>query len=147
MTVPVQPQTPNTQPDPGAVVNALEGLFSTHEARVLGAVSLFVGYLCIFFTKIMSFTEIYIGVLGVAVLIILLLSLNRDINWRSLEVWLRAVVVVAIGILLTAPQLHFAWTVSVSEARLAAEADQSRRAAAARDAFVPPKVNIEQPRR
>jgi hypothetical protein len=105
--------------DPGAVAAALEGLFSTHEARVLGAISLFVGYLSIFFTKVMNFTEMYVGVLGIVGLIILLLLLSKEFDWRSGQAWLRCIAVVVIGIFLTSPQLYFAWTVSVSEARLA----------------------------
>jgi hypothetical protein len=130
--------------DAGAVTAALEGLFSSHEARVLGAISLFVGYLCIFFTKILSFTNMYVGVIGIAAMIVVLLLLKNDFKWKSPQAWFRHAAVVIIGLVLTSPQLYFAWTVSVAEARMAAQADQQRQERAA-NSFVPPEITISPP--
>src|SRR5262245_40344273 len=94
---------PGNAADPGAVVTALEGLFSTHEARVLGAISLFVGYLCILLTKIMAFEAMYMGLVGIAGLIVLLLLLNKDFQLRTLDSWFRIAAVVVIGLILTSP--------------------------------------------
>jgi hypothetical protein len=40
-------------------VAAVVLLLNSHEARVLGAIGLFVGYLCVLLTKILNFTELY----------------------------------------------------------------------------------------
>lgn len=125
-------------------ISAVQGLLNTHEAHVLGAIGLFVGYISIFFTKVMNFTDMYIGVLGVVALTVLLLLLNKDSNYRSRDWWIRSAVVVVLSILLTSPQLHTAWTVSVSEARLAALTEQDRAVQEAKR-FVSPVVTIAPP--
>ena len=103
---------------------------------------LLIGYICVFLAKILSFTNIYIGVIGVVVITLLLMMLNKDVKFADARFWLRAVVVTFICLLITAPQLYFAWTVSVSEVQ-SALIEQNRRAAEARaDQTVPPSVTI-----
>jgi hypothetical protein len=75
--------------DPAAIAAAVESLLNTHEARVLGAMGLFIGYICVFFTKIMSFTNMYVGALAVAGITLMLLLLNKDLNIKSAGWWLR----------------------------------------------------------
>ena len=128
-------------PDPRHAVAAVEDLFNTHEARVLGAIGLFTGYICVFFTKIMNFTQMYVGVLAVMGLTFLLLALNRKIDFKSRDWWFRSAAVIALSLLLTSPQLYFAWTVSVTEAQLAAHAAQSRALMEAGQ-FVQPEIRI-----
>src|SRR3982074_3811321 len=90
-------------------IAAISALLDTHEARVLGAVGLFVGYLCVLLTKIMNFTQPAVGVLGVVGLTIVLLLLGKDVELRSPGWWLRSVIGVILVIVLTSPQLYFAW--------------------------------------
>jgi hypothetical protein len=99
----------------------LEGLLRTQEVQVIGAMGIFVGYICVFLAKILNLTNPYYGVLGVAILTILLLTLSRAFNWRAPGWWVRATVIVVICLLLTSPQLYFAWSVSVREAQAAVE--------------------------
>jgi hypothetical protein len=117
---------PPIHSDDRNAISAVEGLFNTHEARVLGAIGLFTGYICVFFTKIMSFTQMYVGVLAVTGLTFLLLVLNREFDFKSRDWWIRSAAVIVLSLLLTSPQLYFAWTVSVTEAQLAAQATQNR---------------------
>jgi hypothetical protein len=51
--------------------------------------------------------------------------------------------VVVLAIILTSPQLYFAWTVSVSEVRAAALQTQTRDAQKLENQYVKPTVNIE----
>jgi hypothetical protein len=113
--------------DAAAINAAIEGLLSTHEARVLATMGLFIGYICVFFTKIMSFTNMYVGAVAVAAITFLLLLLDREFHIRSRDWWLRAFVVVTLSLILTSPQLYFAWTVSVTEAEVAALAAHERK--------------------
>jgi hypothetical protein len=127
-------------------IAAISTLLDSHEARVLGAVGLFVGYLCVLLTKIMNFSQPIVGVLGVVGLTIVLLLLGKDVELRSPGWWLRSVIVVILAIVLTSPQLYFAWTVSVAEVQanaLQAQAIQTRQLA---DQFVPPVVTIGKPK-
>jgi hypothetical protein len=130
-----------TQTDSAAASAAIENLLNSHEGRVLAAMGLFIGYVCVFFTKIMSFTDMYAGVIGVRVITLLLLLLNKERNLKSQDWWFRSITVVVLTIVLTSPQLYFAWTVSVAEAQSAAEANQLRKVADARR-FVLPDVQI-----
>src|SRR5882724_4709318 len=91
-------------------IAAISTLLDSHEARVLGAIGLFVGYLCVLFTKILNFTHPVMGVLGIVGLTAILLFLGKDVELRSPRWWLRSFVVVLLAIVLTAPQLYFAWT-------------------------------------
>src|SRR5262245_52512600 len=101
---------PPIHSDDRTAISAVESLFNTHEARVLGAIGLFTGYICVFFTKIMSFTQMYVGVLAVTGLTFLLLVLNREFDFKSRDWWVRAAAVIVLSLLLTSPQLYFAWT-------------------------------------
>lgn len=112
--------------DVQSVANSLEGLLQTQEAQVLGAMGLFVGYICVFFAKILNLTNPYFGVMGVAIITMLLLTLCKTFNWRSPSWWSRSFVIIVICLLITSPQLYFAWTVSVSEAQSAAEGQHQR---------------------
>ena len=98
------------EPDPQRAVNSLDGLLLTQEAQVLGAMGLFIGYICVFFAKILNLTNPYFGVLGVALITMLLLTLCKTFDWRSPTCWARCVVVIIICLLITSPQLYFAWT-------------------------------------
>jgi predicted Co/Zn/Cd cation transporter (cation efflux family) len=118
---------PPDKNESAAVAAAIEGLLRTHEARVLATMGLFIGYICVFFTKIMSFTDLSVGAMAVAVITLLLLFLDRDIDFRSRAWWLRSIVVIVLTLILTAPQLYFAWTVSVTEAEAAARAVHERK--------------------
>jgi hypothetical protein len=133
---------------PAAAVTAvIQGLFDTHEARVLGAMGLFVGYICIFFVRVMSFTEMYVGVLGVALITLLLLLLNRDKGSLSqgwLQWGIRSFAVIIFSVLLTSPQLYYAWTVSVKDQQFAAQVDREIAAAKA-NKFVQPEINVKRP--
>jgi hypothetical protein len=131
----------HTPPAGPALNNAIQELFNTYEARVLGTMGLFVGYICIFFAKIMSFTNIYVGVAGVAIITLLLLLLNKGQDWKSQDWWIRLPAVIIFSVLLTSPQLYFAWTVSVNEARSAAQAAHDQLVHDARQ-FVQPEVTI-----
>jgi hypothetical protein len=136
--------TPGTQVDPAQLNAALEGLFQSYEARVLAAIGLFIGYICVFFTKIMSFTQMYIGILGIAGVTFLLLLLNKDADFKSRAWWARSCVVVIFSLILTSPQFYFAWTVSVQEAQNAAQAAQIRAVNEAQ-AFVQPQITVAHP--
>ena len=41
--------------------------------------------------------------------------LNKDFKFGDYRHWVRSIVVIVICLLITAPQLYFAWTVSVAE--------------------------------
>jgi hypothetical protein len=119
------PRTSGGQPS-GAqsvqdVLGSLQGLFNSHELQVLGAMGLLTGYICVFFAKILNLTNPYTAVSGVACITFLLLAINKDFNWRASVWWIRSFVIIIICLLITAPQLFYAWTVSVAEARSAAE--------------------------
>jgi hypothetical protein len=119
----------------------MENLLSSHEGRVLAAMGLFIGYVCVFFTKIMSFTAMSVGVVGVGIITLLLLLLNKERDLKSQDWWFRSITVIVLTVILTSPQLYFAWTVSVAEAQNAAEANQLRKIADARR-FVLPELQI-----
>jgi hypothetical protein len=125
----VDPNQPEgaVKADDAALAAAVEGLLNTHEARVLATMGLFIGYICVFFTKIMSFTNMYVGAIAVAGITLLLLLLDRELHIRSRAWWLRAAIVMALSLMLTSPQLYFAWTVSVTEAEVAALAAHERK--------------------
>ncbi len=124
------------------VVDALGGLLQTQEAQVLGAMGLFVGYICVFFAKILNYTNPYFGVLGVAILTMLLLTLSKAFDWRSPAWWLRSFVIIIICLLLTSPQLYFAWTVSVREADDVLQAQLAHDTAAVATATAPATIKI-----
>lgn len=128
--------------DTQGAVTALGNLLRTQEAQVLGAMGLFVGYICVFLAKIMQVTNPYFGVCGVAIITFLLLALGNDFDLRSLKWWIRAVAVIVICILITSPQLYFAWTVSVSEAETAAQAQHARAVSAAAKVTLQPQITI-----
>jgi hypothetical protein len=134
-------------PDQPAVLQAIGGLFQAHEVQVLGAMGLFIGYICVFFTKIFSFTHMYIGICGVVGTTILLLLLNKELAPKSFNWWVRFVTVIVLALFFTSPQLYFAWTVSVSEAKLASQTAQATGIAAAEQKFVAPDVTISNPSR
>jgi hypothetical protein len=127
-------------------VAAIATLLNSQEAQVLGAIGLFIGYLCIFLTKLMNFTQPYIGVLGVIILTTLLLLLGKQNNLKSPDWWLRSVVVIVLALILSAPQLYFAWTVSVAEVRANALQLQNNEVQQRSSAFVAPNVKIDQPK-
>jgi hypothetical protein len=128
--------------DTEGAVTALGNLLRTQEAQVLGAMGLFVGYICVFLAKIMQVTNPYFGVCGVAIITLLLLALGTDFDWRSLKWWVRAVAVIVICILITSPQLYFAWTVSVSEAETAAQAHHASAVSAAAAVSLQPQITV-----
>ena len=128
--------------DAQGAVTALGNLLRTQEAQVLGAMGLFVGYICVFLAKIMQVTNPYFGVCGVAIISLLLLALGSDFDWRSLKWWIRALAVIVICILITSPQLYFAWTVSVSEAETAAQAHHTNVVSEAAKVSLQPQITI-----
>ncbi|TBF36978.1 hypothetical protein ELG88_17995 [Rhizobium leguminosarum] len=128
--------------DTQGAVTALGNLLRTQEAQVLGAMGLFVGYICVFLAKIMQVTNPYFGVCGVAIITFLLLALGNDFDFRSFKWWIRAAAVIVICILITSPQLYFAWTVSVSEAETAAQAQHARAVSAAEKVTLQPQITI-----
>lgn len=123
-------------------IAAIGSLLDTHEARVLGGVGLSVGYLCVLFTKIMNFTQPLVGVFGVVGLTIGLLLLGKQVDPRSLGWWARCLIVVFLAVVLTAPQLHDAWTVSVAEAQANSYLVQANQMRQLADQFVPPEISI-----
>jgi hypothetical protein len=130
------------RPDSSETAKALEGLLQTHEARVLGVVGLFIGYVCVLMTKIMNFAQMYVGALAVAILTFLLLLLGENFQFKSATWWLRSIIVILLCLVLTSPQLYFAWTVSVTEAEAAAQAALDRRVLRESNKFVPPIINV-----
>ena len=118
---PARPPT-SRDADFDGVVEGFRGILQTYEVQVLGTMGLLIGYICVFFAKILSFTNIYIAVFGVSFITMMLMMLNKDFKWRDGAYWLRTVVVIFICLLITAPQLYFAWTVSVAEVQAAVEA-------------------------
>src|SRR5689334_24406111 len=52
--------------------------------------------------------------------------LSRQVEPRSPGWWLRSFIVVILAIVLTSPQLYFAWTVSVAEVQANAQQAQAR---------------------
>jgi hypothetical protein len=90
-------KTANKPPDNQDAVAALGTLLRTQEAQVLGAMGLFVGYICVFLAKIMQVTNPYLGVCGVAIITLLLLTLGADFDWRSIKWWIRALAVVVVA--------------------------------------------------
>ncbi|MCA1416020.1 hypothetical protein I6F30_33580 [Bradyrhizobium sp. NBAIM20] len=132
---------PPVKPGDQDAMAAIANLLDTHEARVLGAVGLFIGYLCVLLTKIMNFTQMYVGLLGVVGLTIVLLLLGGG-NIRTRIWWLRTTIVVFLAILLTAPQLYFAWTVSVAEVQANALLAQSNQVKQLSNQYVQPEISV-----
>jgi hypothetical protein len=122
-------------------VKALDSLLQTQEAQVLGAMGLIVGYVCVLFAKLLNATNPYYGVFGVALTTMLLLALSKSFDWRSPSWWARSVAVTLICILITSPQLYFAWKVNVSEAQ-AASLSYLREASQAAPPPVQPEIRI-----
>lgn len=126
---------------PDAITRTFDDLLNTHEVKVLGMIGLFIGYICVFFVKILSFTNIYVGALGISLLTFILMMLDPRRNLGSADWWIRALAVVMLSLFLTSPQLYYAWTVSVSELA------NSYRDAAIMNSLspkrAPPIVNIE----
>ena len=135
-------KTANKPPGNQDAITALGTLLRTQEAQVLGAMGLFVGYICVFLAKIMQVTNPYAGVCGVAIITLLLLTLGADFDWRSIKWWIRALAVVVICILITSPQLYFAWTVSVTEAETPAQAHHNNAVSLANQVTSQPKITI-----
>lgn len=104
-------------PPPTTAVNALEGLFATHEVRVLGAVGLLTGSISIFFVKILGLLSPFVGISGIALVTVIMLLLDPRINPRSIIWWIRMFCVVLIAIIITSPQLYDAWTTAVTESQ------------------------------
>ena len=102
-------------------IAAISTLLDSHEARVLGAVGLFVGYLCVLLTKIMNFTQPIVGVLGVVGLTIVLLLLGKQVEPRSPGWWIRSLIVVI-------PR-NFSWPPSVFPVRKLFHAGDARKVA------------------
>src|ERR1700726_4212628 len=96
---------------PEDALKAVESFLNTHEIRVLGVLGIFIGYICVFFVKILSFTNIFMGVGGVALTALILMFLDPKRQIGYLDWWFRVIVVVLMSLFLTAPQLYFAWTV------------------------------------
>jgi hypothetical protein len=129
--------------DQQAVQQALAGIFQAHETKALGIIGLLVGYICVFFTKVMEIQSIFIGVLGISLIMILLLLLNPEFNFRSTHWWVRSITVVILSILLTSPHLYFAWNTSVAEARAGAIQQRDAAIRQAQEIDVPPRIIIE----
>jgi hypothetical protein len=137
---------PRTSPGAGlddqTAIAAVKDLFDTHEVRVLGAVGLLIGYICVFFAKIMYFTQMYVGICAVIVITSLLLLLNKEVNFTSRLWWTRSITVIILSVFFTSPQLYDAWTVSVAEAKLAALGAQEAAVHHAQQPTVSPTVTI-----
>jgi Zn-dependent protease with chaperone function len=119
----------------------LKGIFNKFEIQVLGMMGLLIGYITVFYAKILGFTNIYIGVSGVALITLLLLSLDRSFTWRQSKRLVRALIVIIVCLLLTAPQLYFAWNVSVREAAAEALAQHNLQVSR-QEVSVTPQVNV-----
>jgi hypothetical protein len=132
----------NSQPRFEDVVGSFKGILQTHEVQVLGTMGLLIGYICIFFAKILAFTNIYMGVLGVGGVTLLLVILDSNFRWQDYKCWVRSIVVIVICLLITAPQLYFAWTVSVSEVRSTIEEQSQREAEARAKQQISPSVTV-----
>jgi len=127
-------QRPGSPPSSKEVLGALDGLFATHEVRVLGVVGILTGYLCILFVKMMGLFSPLIGVGGIVCITAMLLFLDPKMEVRSGRWWIRVFAVIIVSVVITSPQMYDAWTVAVKEARdsaLAALAPQSASQAAA----------------
>jgi phosphoglycerol transferase MdoB-like AlkP superfamily enzyme len=127
------------------MAHALADVIDGYETRIVALVSMLMGYLCILLTKVFRSTDILMGVAAVAFITLLLLSLHSNRSFTSMEWWWRAFVVIVVCLVVTAPQLHFAWTVSANEAQDAAEALQNRKLIEAGRRFITPNVNISPP--
>jgi len=130
-TVETPDSDPGRRPPLGSreALSALDGLFATHEIRVLGVVGILTGYLCILFVKMMGLYSPLIGVGGIIFITTILLFLDPRMELRSARWWMRVVVVVIVSVVITSPQMYDAWTVAVKEARDAALAGLSEPAA------------------
>jgi hypothetical protein len=142
------PQPQQTQHNAGpateqSVYRALETFLNAHEVQVLALMGLLMGYICIFFTKILNFSQMYVGVLGIIAITFLFLTLVGP-DWRSRHWWLRTLAVIVVALIVTSPQLYFAWTVSVTEAQLAAQAQKVRLIDSANQ-FVQPRITVTNP--
>jgi hypothetical protein len=129
--------------NPQDIVNAFGNLLQTSEVQVLGAMGLLIGYICVFYAKILGFQNIYAGVAGISIITFLLIALTKDFNWFNPVSWIRAFVVIILCLLITAPQLYNAWTVSVSELQSQKELQHQAEVRNATDAKVPPSIKIE----
>lgn len=107
---------------PDSVAKGLEELLDKHEVRVLGVMGLFIGYISVFLVKILSFTNMYYGVGSIILTTLLLLLLDKNKNLKVTDWWIRTSAVILLCLFITSPQLYFAWTVSVAELKVAANA-------------------------
>jgi hypothetical protein len=98
-------------------LTALDGLFATHEIRVLGLVGILTGYICILFVKMMGLSSPFIGIGGIVLITLMLLFLDPQMNLRSFRWWVRVFSVVIMSIVISSPQMYDAWTVAVREAK------------------------------
>jgi len=127
--------------DQQALTQAVGALLGPHETQTLGLMGLLIGYICIFLVKILNFTNINLAVGGVAVLTLLILASNKSLVF-SLNWCIRSLTAIIICLLVTGPQLYFAWTVSVAELQAAIEAQHRREIESAAARSVTPSITI-----
>ncbi len=115
---------------PQEALNALDGLFATHEMRVLGIVGILTGYLSVLFVKMIGLLSVWVGVIGIVFMTLMLLLLDPQLAPKSSRWWLRACAVIVISVVITSPQMFYAWTVAVRETQAQAIADLVARSGA-----------------
>jgi hypothetical protein len=129
-------------PDYGQLGTQLNAVFPAHELRVLGIMALLIGYLSIFFTKILHQTDPTVGVVGIAAMTLLLLFMGPEVDARSRNWWLRSFAIILLTLLLTAPQFNNAWIVSIDEERRKALYEAQVDAARKAQQQIQPQVSV-----
>jgi hypothetical protein len=74
---------PGFSKDPQQALTALDGLFATHEIRVLGLVGILTGYVCVLFVKMMGLSSPFVGIGGVVLITLMLLFLDPQMDELS----------------------------------------------------------------
>ena len=82
----------------GGVLRNVEDLLNSHEVS-LGAMGLFIGYICVFLVKIMNLTNMYFGVCLIVITTLLLLLLDKGKRPKTWDWWARAGTVILLNYL------------------------------------------------
>ena len=131
------------------LIDGMNAIFQKHEMQVISIVGLLVGYVCLFMTKILAQESILFGVSALILLVfLLLLSLSDADSGSPLfrgSWWLRFCTVCVVSLLLSAPQLHTAWTVAIQEKAAAEQLNLDRAVTRATQKRVGAQTEIQQP--
>ncbi|MCQ1772874.1 hypothetical protein NOI24_16310 [Neorhizobium galegae] len=119
------PPKVDTQNNPH-LMNALGDLLNLFESKVLAAIGLLSGYLCIFFTQWMAISSGYVIAVAMSLLTGMLLMLNPEFKFNEFKWWLRTFTVIIVALFLTSPQVVFALKSAAADGRDAAEAQALR---------------------